>query len=756
MSVNAEGLSGVLLEAFPSPDNTSNLVVTVTHPAVFAVKPVGSLNALTTASPLKYARPGVPVMAAMTGRNDTWMTFPERFELRQPPLPLRPGIGRLEIAYDEDARRHCRIEVEPSEAAADFAQLLPKPDADYKEPTHDDFFFDRGDELSFRCAPGAQHPLRLDFIALGLPGATNFRWKLHREQPPTPPTSADASGLVAITTRAANELWLHLRSARAYPPVDEKLDPDVEYDELLASDAALFTVAPVIFSAETDEPLRLFMVRVDDDDEHLDPGNFGTLAEMVRAAVTAKIDCVLFTPAEGHDDYWAQDAVHFGHCVTPNRTQAVFVQSIRASQTKASFKAGLETQITDYLADDASGLFTELPELLGKNEWAGNSRDYGGNLVATPPVLTPTTARDHTAASRGFPAHPKSPYGKLILGHSIAARPTQTHFTFVEAQKVQPIIPIDTSWLSVGHADELVSFVPAKQPCQYTKCGERGWAMLFACPDLAIELATLASAEQGVFFSPVGITAQVVTMYTVTNDGVLDRNAHPETRRLDETLGRIRHGLAAALADVIQVPVLFSPGGGKKVATFPNMVNHVGLGARLAIPKPWGPRVPAEKAAALLAQLGKYGISEPMIESSNIETLQVQYCWLYGDDSNVESDLVRLYGRDGVEDYDLAIGPGARILRKESGPLPPGFEIVPPGWRCYVVRLGSIDVFEAWMVVRLRQLGLDPWFIDDTLYHTAGGELHCGSKVMRKPRPVTHEDRWWHTWQSFVAVDLPW
>ena len=77
------------------------------------------------------------------------------------------------------------------------------------------------------------------------------------------------------------------------------------------------------------------------------------------------------------------------------------------------------------------------------------------------------------------------PLGRIIIGHG--SRLQCGLKDFFEAQRVQKPIVIDTSWLDVGHSDELVSFVPAK--------GTHGWKVLIASPLLACII--IAGAKSG-------------------------------------------------------------------------------------------------------------------------------------------------------------------------------------------------------------------------------------------------------------------
>src|SRR5262249_5398261 len=108
---------------------------------------------------------------------------------------------------------------------------------------------------------------------------------------------------------------------------------------------------------------------------------------------------------------------------------------------------------------------------------ASDSVDFGGNLEVSPPVkkATPKIDRGPTGSVSGpsCKAHDRpAPFGKIIIG-DCTPRPVDTKFhTFLQAQRVQPVLPLDTSWLKVGHVDEFLSFVRTVTA--------REWALLLA------------------------------------------------------------------------------------------------------------------------------------------------------------------------------------------------------------------------------------------------------------------------------------
>lgn len=64
-----------------------------------------------------------------------------------------------------------------------------------------------------------------------------------------------------------------------------------------------------------------------------------------------------------------------------------------------------------------------------------------------------------------------------------------------------------------------------------------------------------------------------------------------------------------------------------------------------------------------------------------------------------------------------------------------------------------MDIFEAFVAVKLRNIGLTVHFVDDwEWYHSAEGEIHCGTNVKRTPPELTHPQRWWDNYDELAAV----
>ena len=192
--------------------------------------------------------------------------------------------------------------------------------------------------------------------------------------------------------------------------------------------------------------------------------------------------------------------------------------------------------------------------------------DWYGNLEATPP---------HTDRQGQ-----RFPYGRVIIGkhHELTMHPGV--LKFLEAQGVQwPPIFVDTSWLAIGHVDEVVNFVPAK-----TKAG---FKVLLPSPKAARDMIEVLLAK--------GLAEQAV--FEATEDemtlGALRMTVSRTTENLaiDEAISTLREQLKMELdlenSDFVMVPALFQEG----FAVIPNAVNSVVVNGSLLVPQPLGPRL---------------------------------------------------------------------------------------------------------------------------------------------------------------------
>lgn len=729
-----------------------------THPAWFSV-PRGDDQSLSAAH--KLTRPGVPLLGTFHTRAGTATTRHQEIRLHRPAI-VPAAVRKLAITADADALAHLFIDAAPGQTAADFTSIPYAVDPDsagyerngWFSDVYDQAFREYRDGTGYELyrAPVTGRPLRLRVCARGLPG-----WPLGARQLPPAPPGVPYDGLVpqamartqnVYPARGALELWLTLRNEQADAT-------------LVAHDVALFTQAPFIITSEIDPPERLFAVLMpdthtenvenvveegsDSDEEEDFPsyGNFGTIADLCGLAAGANVPVTLLSGADTDEDVWAQDAVLLGSMHVPRKSKRAVVATNRRRNGISKALPGIEARLQDYQPDDETGLFEEILT----NVAGTNSLDYGGNVIATPPIAQATQAIQGNAAGPAVAAHPPAPYGKLIVGDHPGKRPTQEFREWLHAQKAQPVLPINTAWLSVGHVDEILAIVPAPAT-------ERGWAVLFADPDLALRLHRVSMQQAG---GVIGYRYRVNAGNYTTNQAGIDPVAH----RWKATLVAIRARLAAALdlqdADFVSMPVLYSPHHVDASAVFPNLVNGLTLGTFAVLPRPYGPRITLEYAQALLTQLPGQDISEQMVDDANLGELLHPTYWARKkvDDETFRSYFAKNENEAGYD--DTVITETVRLLKAgaEIPPeiRPPGIDRVPNGWSLWSLTMTHVDIYEAYVKVRLSALGLQPFFVDNwAWYHSKDGELHCGTKVRRKPHVPDAGSRWWEVWPALLGV----
>ena len=170
-------------------------------------------------------------------------------------------------------------------------------------------------------------------------------------------------------------------------------------------------------------------------------------------------------------DQWMQDTIEPGLFAFPTAEGSIRRRACLSGLRKGSgpSAARLDYQVARRLR--RQGVVTVAPGIPRKqSRW----NDWYGNVEATPP---------HTdRQGRRFP------YGRVITGKHDELTMHPGVLKFLEAQGVQwPPIVVDTSWLAIGHVDEVVNFVPAK-----TKAG---FKVLLPSPKAARDMLQVLLAK---------------------------------------------------------------------------------------------------------------------------------------------------------------------------------------------------------------------------------------------------------------------
>jgi protein-arginine deiminase len=349
--------------------------------------------------------------------------------------------------------------------------------------------------------------------------------------------------------------------------------------------AAVLRQAPIVLSYNTMPTLRVFV------SDTTYPEGFPLL--------TAVDDLALETDVENHtidaldEDYvndgffpdqWTQDFFEIGATYLP-AAGGVHRMGV-GIRLKPGSQAGYFVE-KELFGPDFASVYPFLPTYESYS-----SIDYGGNLEVVPP-------------------HEGYPVGRTLVG-STPDRPIDDHYGgLLDAQYAQaPMLRADTSWLAVGHIDEVLSFVADPS-------SPRGWKALLQSPAEAWQmLLDLVAADpdnanllmfQGKEWG-LGAPADM-TVGEVLADAEFAAAQDSGQAYADELRDLLEREVGLTDDDIVEMPFLwesFPPYG--FLALSPGVVNLLTLNGHALVPRPYGPvvdgedlfsRVPRERLEAL-------------------------------------------------------------------------------------------------------------------------------------------------------------
>ncbi|NXE57691.1 PADI2 deiminase, partial [Casuarius casuarius] len=325
------------------------------------------------------------------------------------------------------------------------------------------------------------------------------------------------------------------------------------------TDTVVFRVAPWIMTPNTLAPVNVFVCSVKD--------NYLFLKEIKNLVDKAGCELKVCYGYMNRGDRWMQDEVEFGYIHAPHKSFPVVLDSPRDGGLK-------DFPIKELLGPDF-GYVTREPLFE-----AVTSLDSFGNLEVSPPV---------TVGGKEYPL------GRILIGSSFPTsagrRMTKVVRDFLYAQQVQSPVELYSDWLTVGHVDEFVTFVPGP--------GAKGFRMLMASPAACYKLFREKQKEgrgEATMFKGYSRTdtKRVTINKVLSNDTMVRQNQYVQ-RCIDWNRDILKKELDLTESDIIDLPALFKMDKkGKAVAYFPNMVNMIVLSQDLGIPKPFGPIVEGE------------------------------------------------------------------------------------------------------------------------------------------------------------------
>ncbi|NXX42961.1 PADI2 deiminase, partial [Tricholaema leucomelas] len=187
------------------------------------------------------------------------------------------------------------------------------------------------------------------------------------------------------------------------------------------------------------------------------------------------------------------------------------------------------------------------------------SLDSFGNLEVSPPV---------TVAGKEYPL------GRILIGSSFPTsagrRMTKVVRDFLYAQQVQAPVELYSDWLSVGHVDEFVTFVPTSDAKRFRML----MASPAACYKLFREKQKEGQGEATMFKGKrTGQGARGGLAQALVPSQPILCFCDPLQRCIDWNRDVLKKELGLTEEDIIDLPALFKlDKQGKAVPYFPNMV----------------------------------------------------------------------------------------------------------------------------------------------------------------------------------------
>ncbi|XP_021486878.1 protein-arginine deiminase type-1 [Meriones unguiculatus] len=353
------------------------------------------------------------------------------------------------------------------------------------------------------------------------------------------------------------------------------VDTEALSEASLFTDSVTFRVAPWIMTPNTQPPLELYVCSVTDAHGHNDK----FLEDMAHLALKANCKLVVVPRIENRNDRWIQDEMEFGYIDAPHKSFPVVFDSPRNRGLR-------DFALKKILGPDFGYVTREI-------EYAGASGlDSFGNLDVSPPV---------TVGNREYPL------GRILIGGSFpkssGRRMARVVRDFLQAQQVQAPVELYSDWLSVGHVDEFMTFVPTSD--------QKGFRLLLASPSACLQLFQ-EKKEEG-YGEALQFEGLKHKMKRSINDILADKHLKRDSIHVQECIDWnrvvLKRELGLSESDIVDIPQLFFLKGAYAEAFFPDMVNMVVLGKYLGIPKPFGPLINGrccleEKVRSLLEPLG--------------------------------------------------------------------------------------------------------------------------------------------------------
>ena len=212
----------------------------------------------------------------------------------------------------------------------------------------------------------------------------------------------------------------------------------------ILSDSRRLKAGPFLLTSSIDRVEEVLVIN------NCRTARFVSELERILPQTGARLRPIPFEGEAPHHDVWIQDSVEIGRMImhTCDRVEQVtaMLTGIRAKHEGGINGELLDHQMRAYF-QNLGVIVLDVTSPRTGTRWI----DWYGNLEVSPPVK----ARN----GREFP------FGRVLTGvqRDLGIHPDV--LAFLDAQHLQtPPLVIDTSWLLIGHVDEVVNFVPAPRP----------------------------------------------------------------------------------------------------------------------------------------------------------------------------------------------------------------------------------------------------------------------------------------------------
>ena len=390
------------------------------------------------------------------------------------------------------------------------------------------------------------------------PGSTSF----------TLPETAAAHD-VDLTTLRTGDVPLWVEGLEFAAEVKLRLTVNDDAGVLVCEDVIQLKVSPLILLSNLEPAETSYVSRILGTWEIETESTAYTTQRFRNATPPGVTDTIIADPYNGGLDQWAQDEFQICYQDSPEKAMYVVLDSERDD--------GLQPFPLTLLGPDFGHIQVE------DGVFGPTSFDYFGNLEVSPPCTT--AVGDY-------------PLGRIYYGDDdtldLEDRMDSTLREFLARQGVQNPFTLVSSWLFVGHVDELMSIVP-------NPYATHGWTVLLADPVLALDILTGDAVVSGGVDQALHIPKY--NDYSVVQlDALLGRTTSDGSMTIEQYnaaggalalhLQDCRDALETELElnmseDFYTVPVLFDSVDGTALAITPNLVNGGVFGTTLIAPDPF-------------------------------------------------------------------------------------------------------------------------------------------------------------------------